>query len=254
MQYTNFKAFFFGIAICSIGAFITTEMLNSTSWTTYSSTDRTGISGDGEVISSRNYTTEKEIGLRETTFVERGEICDENDVCSDYEMSWKYSLLEINCEEGNCSLIDCTDADDVNDEYISRWEEEVREVCATESAGSTGHSIIFGGLGLLGLTFIVACIGVWGYIPGWVLKLLSSSAAIALFVGPIVWFVMLPDLNSGWENTNEKWGLSHAFYLTLFSSPVVLVGGFVMGRMEAFSLEAKDDLGDEEYDYCQTDE
>ena len=156
MEYTNLKAFFFGIAICSIGAFITTEMLNSTSWTTYSSTDRIDITSDGEAISSRNYTTEKEIGLRETTFVERGEICDENDVCSDYEMSWKYSLLEINCEEGNCSLIDCTDTNDVNDEYISTWEQEVREVCATESAGSTGHSIILGGLGLLALTFIFA--------------------------------------------------------------------------------------------------
>ena len=104
------------------------------------------------------------------------------------------------------------------------------------------------------MTCIVACIGVRGYIPGWVLKLLSSSAAIALFVGPIVWFVMLPDLSSGWENANEKGGLSHAFYLTLFSSPVVLVGGFVMGRMEAFALEAKDDLGDGEHDYCHTDE
>jgi hypothetical protein len=38
------------------------------------------------------------------------------------------------------------------------------------------------------------------------------------------------------------------------SSPVVLVGSFVWGRMEAFALEENDDLGDDEHDYYQTDE
>jgi hypothetical protein len=128
------------------------------------------------------------------------------------------------------------------------------ELCETESAGAIGHSIILGGLGLLAFTFVLACIGVRGYIPGWVLKLLSSLAAIALFVGPIAWFVMLPDLNSRLEPGDEGWGLSHAFYLTLLSAPLVLIGGFVCGRMEAFALEEDDDWDDDEHDSYQTED
>ena len=242
MEYSNIKLFFIGIVICSLGAFLAVEMLNSTSWTTYSSETWTRTrDGEGVIHSTLNYTTEMEIGLREATFVERGELCDKEDGCSDYEVDWKHTIL-CYCKDGESS--DCAiDVDtQPGGDYISIRDLEVREACATESAGSTGHSIILGGLGLLALTFVLAFIGVRGYIPGWVLKLLSSLAAIALFVGPIAWFVMLPDLNSGGIIGAEKWGLSHAFYLTLLSSPVVLVGGFVWGRMEAFALEENDDL------------
>lgn len=245
MEYSNIKLFFIGIVICSLGAFLAVEMLNSTSWTTYSSTNKSRTrDGEGVIYWTHNYTTEMEIGLREATFVERGELCDKEDGCSDYEVDWKHTILESYCKDGESSdcPIDCINTQP-GGEYIGIRDQEVIEACATESAGSTGHSIILGGLGLLALTFVLAFIGVRGYIPGWVLKLLSSLAAIALFVGPIAWFVMLPDLNSGWEfSRDEQWELSHAFYLTLLSSPVVLVGGFVWGRMEAFALEENDDL------------
>jgi hypothetical protein len=93
-----------------------------------------------------------------------------------------------------------------------------------------------------------------GYLPGWVLKLFSSLAAIAIFVGPIAWFVMLPDLNSDMGPGDDKWGLANAFYLTLASAPVIFVGGFVFGSMEAFAFEEDDDWDDDEQDYDEVDD
>ena len=240
VEYSNIKPFIIGMVICSFGTFLAVEMLGSTSWTTYSSTDIVVI--EEEFTYTMDYTTEMEIGLREAKLVQKGELYDEDNECFDLDVDWELPILENpNLENGS---IDCINT---QDEY------EI-ELCETESAGSTGHSIILGGLGLLALTFVLACIGVMGYIPGWVLKLLSSLAAITIFVGPIVWFVMLPDLNSGLEPNDEKWGLSHAFYLTLLSAPVVFVGGLVCGKMEAFAFEEDDDWDDDEHDYYQTDD
>lgn len=241
VEYRNIKPFVIGIVICSLGAFLAVEMLDSTSWTTYSSTDIVVVDDVYDPY-TLDYTTEMEIGLHEATLVQIGNLCYEDDECNDYEESSTFAILENPYIENG--PIDC----------IKTQEDADIELCETESAGAIGHSIILGGLGLLAFTFVLACIGVKGYIPGWVLKLLSSLAAIALFVGPIAWFVMLPDLNSRLEPGDERWGLSHAFYLTLLSAPLVLIGGFVCGRMEAFALEEDDDWDDDEHDSYQTED
>ena len=210
-------------------------MLDSTSWTTYSFTDKV-VEETEFGPEEMTIETEMEIGLREVILVQNIETCDYRGGCYSFEIDLNYTILEDpHTENGS---VDC----------INTQEEEEIEICEVESAGSTGHSIILGGLGLLAFTFVLACIGVMGYIPGWVLKLFSSLAAIAIFVGPIAWFVMLPDLNSGLEPNEQNWVLSHAFYLTLLSAPVIFVGGFVCGSMEAFAFEEDDDWdGDEHY-------
>jgi hypothetical protein len=237
----NIKPFLIGIVICSIGAFLSVEMLDSTSWTTYSSTD-TVVFDDVYDPYTLDYTTEMKIGLHEATLVQIGNLCYEDDECIDSEESSTFSILENPYIENG--PIDC----------IKTQEEDEIELCETESAGAIGHSIILGGLGLLAFTFVLACIGVMGYLPGWVLKLFSSLAAIAIFVGPIAWFVMLPDLNSEMGPGDDKWGLANAFYLTLASAPVIFVGGFVFGIMETFAFEEDDDWDDDEQDFDEVDD
>jgi hypothetical protein len=240
VEYSNIKPFAIGVVICSLGAFLAVEMLDSTSWTTHSSTDIVVIDDEFDTY-TLDHTTEMEIGLHEATLVQIGEICFEDDQCLDYEDDSTFLILENPFLENDA--INCK---------TTKKAMEI-EACDVESAGSTGHSIILGGLGLLAFTFVLACIGVMGYIPGWVLKLLNSLAAIAIFVGPIVWFVMLPDLNSEMGPGDDRWGLSNAFYLTLASAPVIFVGGFVFGNMEAFAFEEDDDWDDEQ-DFAEDDD
>ena len=216
-------------------------MLDSTSWTTYSSTDIV-VFDDVYDPYTLDYTTEMKIGLHEATLVQIGNLCYEDDECIDSEESSTFSILENPYIENG--PIDC----------IKTQEVDEIELCETESAGAIGHSIILGGLGLLAFTFVLACIGVMGYLPGWVLKLFSSLAAIAIFVGPIAWFVMLPDLNSEMGPGDDKWGLANAFYLTLASAPVIFVGGFVFGIMETFAFEEDDDWDDDEQDFYEGDD
>ena len=216
-------------------------MLDSTSWTTYSSTDIV-VFDDVYDPYTLDYTTVMEIGLHEATLVQIGNLCYEDDECIDSEESSTFSILENPYIENG--PIDC----------IKTQEVDEIELCETESAGAIGHSIILGGLGLLAFTFVLACIGVMGYLPGWVLKLFSSLAAIAIFVGPIAWFVMLPDLNSEMGPGDDKWGLANAFYLTLASAPVIFVGGFVFGIMETFAFEEDDDWDDDEQDFYEGDD
>ena len=188
--------------------------------------------------------TEMEIGLHEIFLVLKSQNCfpSEGDCEAPMEDEWEVPIMEHPMLEGDS--IDCKNTK--NEMKI--------EMCEVESAGAIGHSIILGGLGLLAFTFVLACIGVMGYLPGWVLKLFSSLAAIAIFVGPIAWFVILPDLNSNMEPGDDKWGLANAFYLTLASAPVIFVGGFVFGSMEAFASEEDDDWDDEEHDFYQTED
>ena len=241
MENNNIKPFIIGIVICSLGAFFPVDMLDSTSWTTYSSTDIV-VFDDVYDPYTLDYTTVMEIGLHEATLVQIGNLCYEDDECIDSEESSTFSILENPYIENG--PIDC----------IKTQEVDEIELCETESAGAIGHSIILGGLGLLAFTFVLACIGVMGYLPGWVLKLFSSLAAIAIFVGPIAWFVMLPDLNSEMGPGDDKWGLANAFYLTLASAPVIFVGGFVFGRMETFAFEEDDDWDDDEQDFYEGDD
>jgi hypothetical protein len=49
------------------------------------------------------------------------------------------------------------------------------------------------------------------------------------------------------EPNEQKWVLSHAFYLTLLSGPIVFFGGSVFGSMEAFAFEEDDDWDIDDY-------
>jgi hypothetical protein len=69
VEYSNIKPFVIGIVICSLGAFLAVEMLDSTSWTTYSSTDIVVIDDVYDPY-TLDYTTEMEIGLHEATLVQ----------------------------------------------------------------------------------------------------------------------------------------------------------------------------------------
>ena len=109
---------------------------------------------------------------------------------------------------------------------------------------------------MLGLTLLFACVSLAGYIPGKIVTLGSSITGIIVFVAPIVWFVMMPDLNSALEPNERKWGLSYAFYLTLLSGVIILVGGIVFMKMEAFARDKyeewdDDDYGDADDEYSQ---
>ena len=236
VQRTNVKQFVIGIVICSLGAFLAFDMLGSTSWTTYFHAEKVATEGEFGPV-TYDYDTEMEFGLHEAIFVYNLEECDENDRCYSLEVDEKYKILENPMMEEN-QPIDCENTEEL---------EEIK-ACETESAGSTGYWIIGVGLGLLTLTLFLACISVVGYIPGWIVKLLSSLSGIIIFVGPIVWYVMLPDLNSGLELNEQKWVLSHGFYLTLLSGPIIFFGGLVFGSMEAFTLEEDDDWEVDDYD------
>lgn len=238
VESTNVKQFIIGIVICSLGAFLAFDMLGSTSWTTYFHAEKVVTEGEFGPV-TYDYSTEMEFGLHEGIFIFNLEQCDEDDRCDTLEEYEKEKILEITLALVEDSQpIDCENTEDL----------EQIEACEVESAGSTGYWIIGGGLGLLALTLFLACISVVGYIPGWIIKLLSSLSSIIIFVGPIVWYVMLPDLNVGLEPNEQKWVLSHGFYLTLLSGPIIFFGGLSFGSMEAFALEEDDDWEVDDYD------
>jgi len=238
VESTNVKQFIIGIVICSLGAFLAFDMLGSTSWTTYYHAENTVAEGEFGPV-TYDSKTEMEFGLNEAIFIFNLEECDEDDRCYTLEVDEKEKILEITLALVEDSQpIDCENTEDL----------EQIEACEVESAGSTGYWIIGGGLGLLALTLFLACISVVGYIPGWIIKLLSSLSSIIIFVGPIVWYVMLPDLNVGLEPNEQKWVLSHGFYLTLLSGPLIFFGGLSFGSMEAFALEEDDDWEVDDYD------
>ena len=219
-----------------MGGFLTFSMLGSTSWTTYYYSDKLSAEGEFGPV-TYDYETDMEIGLQEATLFSYYEECDEDDRCFDLEINEKFELLQKPLTMDD-DAIDCKDTEDSEEE----------KMCDADSAGSTTHSIIIGGLVLLGLTLLLACISVAGYVPGKIVTLLSSISGIIVFVAPIAWFVMLPDLNSGLEPSEQKWRLSHAFYLTLLSGPVIFAGGLSFVRMEAFALDKYEDWDDEDYD------
>ena len=223
-----------------MGAYLTFDMLGSTSWTTYSHTDKFVVEGEFGPVSYEQ-DTEMEIGLQEAALLYYYEECDEDERCFDLELDEEFDILVSPLTD---HTIDCKDTENAEED----------DMCEVDSVGSTTHSIITGGLGMLGLALLLACISVVGYVPGWIVRLLSSISGITIFIAPIVWFVMLPDLNSGLEPGEQKWRLAHAFYLTLLSGPVIFFGGLVFGSMEAFALDKyeewdDDDYDDEDYDY-----
>ena len=72
MEYGNIKPFIIGIVFCSLGAFLSFDMLDSTSWTTFSSSSEEElIELDADVF----YDTEMEIGLHEITFKQDTKFC-----------------------------------------------------------------------------------------------------------------------------------------------------------------------------------
>ena len=238
VESTNVKQFFLGVVICSLSGFLAFDMLESTSWTTYYHTENTVTEGEfGSVTFDSR--TEMEFGLHEGIFIFNLEECDEDDRCYTLEVDEKDKILEIteNLVEDS-QPIDCENTEDLGQ----------IKTCEVESAGSTSYWIICGGLILLALTLLLACISLIGYIPGWILKLLSSISGIIIFIGPIVWFVMLPDLNNGLEPNEQKWVLSHGFYLTLLSGPIVFFGGSVFRSIEAFALEEDQDWDVDDYE------
>ena len=238
VESTNIKQFFLGLVICSLSGFLAFDMLESTSWTTYYHTENTVTEGEfGSVTFDSR--TEMEFGLHEGVFIFNLEECDEDDRCYTLDVHEKDKILQIteNLVEDS-QPIDCENTEDL----------EQIKTCEVESAGSTSYWIIYGGLILLALTLFLAFIGVMGYIPGWIIKLLSSISGIIIFIGPIVWFVMSPDLNNGLEPNEQKWVLSHGFFLTLLSGPIVFFGGLAFGSMEAFALEEDQDWDVDDYE------
>ena len=241
MENYNLRPFFTGLVICGLGAILVIGMMSSTSWISYDSSDHEVVQEEFGVA-TLDYTTEMEIGLREINFDQRAEVCyvdeDEHRACENFDESSTDPILEFASPfASETGSIDC----------VNPQGQEEKEKCEMESAGYTGHSIILGGLVTLALTFALACIGIFGYIPGWVLKLLGSLAAITILVGAVTWLVMSPDLNSDIGPGEDKWHLSYAFYLTLLGAPIIFVGGFVWGNMDDFASEyEEDDWADEE--------
>ena len=238
VESTNIKQFFLGLVICSLSGFLAFDMLESTSWTSYYHTENTVTEGEFGPVTFDS-RTEMEFGLHEGVFIFNLEECDEDDRCYTLDVHEKDKILQIteNLVEDS-QPIDCENTEDL----------EQIKTCEVESAGSTSYWIIYGGLILLALTLFLAFIGVMGYIPGWIIKLLSSISGIIIFIGPIVWFVMSPDLNNGLEPNEQKWVLSHGFFLTLLSGPIVFFGGLAFGSMEAFALEEDQDWDVDDYE------
>ena len=62
VESSNLKQFFIGVVICSLGAFLTYGMLESTSWTTYSDADKGSYQGEfGQ--NTYEYDVQQDIGL-----------------------------------------------------------------------------------------------------------------------------------------------------------------------------------------------
>ena len=238
---TNLKPFVIGLVICSMGGYLAFEMLESTSWTSYADKEKGEYPGEfGEVTFDYHY--KMQIGLQYSEMDYRLQECDENDYCETLDLDEKFKIMDNPLIDADGD-VDCEDSDD----------SELMILCDTESSGYTGYSIIVVGLGLLALTLLLSFVSVVGYIPGWIPKTVNSLAATVIFIGPIAWFVLMPDLNEGSEPEDAKWRLSYAFYLTLTSSPVIFAGGLFFGSMDAFALDKDEDWEDDEYDEANED-
>ena len=238
MDSVNVQAFVLGVIFLSAGGYLAFNMQTDTAWSTYSSNDKEEFF-DGDFWWTVEVTNEMEIGLNEATISANGKMCDERN-CYPIDMGFEFEILDnpVALEERG-SPVDCETTDEKYDVML----------CDSASAGSTSHAIISTGLGFLGLTILLSIVGVFGYIPGKILKILSSISSVVLFIGPIVWYVLFPDYNVDISAGEEKYRLSKAFYFTLLSSPLVFVGGRLIGGMEAYAYEEDDDWDEEDEEW-----
>jgi hypothetical protein len=186
-----------------------------------------------------------EIGLQETYLGAEGQECIDSRDCKPIDVGSTMKILELPEEiEDRDEPIDCD----------STKEKADIELCDIASAGSIADTLLTTGLGFLGLTVLLSFVGVFGYIPGRILKLLSSISSAVVFIGPILWYLMIPDLNADFSATEEKWGLAKGFYLTLLSAPLIFVGGRFFGGMEAFAYEEEEDWDEEDESFFDNEE
>ena len=243
METVNVQAFLLGVIFLTAGGYLAFDMQDDTSWTTYSS-DRSGEFSDGDFWYEYDVTIEMEIGLQDTTYSEKGEECSDSKWCDSIDVDLEFETMDNPFAlEANGGPIDCE---------TTKKEADI-QICETASAGSKTHTLVNAGLGLLGLTVLLSVVGLFGYVPGKILKLISSISSIVIFTGPIIWYFLMPDLNADLSATENQWGLSKGFYLTLISSPLIFVGGRLYGEMEAYAFEEEDDW-DEEDDYFINDD
>ena len=235
METVNVQAFFLGAIFLTAGGYLAFDMQDNITWMTYSSDDNEEYF-DGDFWWTMDVTNENGYGLQKSIISANGQMCDERD-CYPIEMSSEFEILDhpVLLEERG-EPVDCETAKEDSDILI----------CEIASAGLTADTIISTGLGFLAFTILLSLVGVFGYIPGRVLKLLSSVSSVILFTGPIVWYVLMPDLNANISATEEKYTLSSGFYLTLLSSPLVFFAGRFCGDMEAFAYEEEEDWDDED--------
>ena len=242
METVNIQAFFLGVIFLTAGGYLAFDMQDNITWMTYSSDDNEEYF-DGEFWWTMDVTNKNDYGLQESIISANGQRCDDRD-CYPIELTSEFEILDhpvLLDERGG--PVDCDTAKEDSDITI----------CEIASAGSTADTIISTGLGFLALTILLSFVGVFGYIPGRVLKRLSSMSSVILFTGPIVWYVLMPDLNADISATEEKYRLSTGFYLTLLSSPLVFFAGRFCVNMEAFAYEEEEDW-DEEDDYFMNDD
>jgi len=236
VETANAQAFLIGVIFLSVGGYLVFDMQTDTAWTTYSSED-TDEYFDGDFWWTVEVTTDMEIGLQETYLGAEGQECIDSRDCKPIDVGSTMKILELPEEiEDRDEPIDCD----------STKEKADIELCDIASAGSIADTLLTTGLGFLGLTVLLSLVGVFGYIPGRILKLLSSISSAVVFIGPILWYLMIPDLNADFSATEEKWGLAKGFYLTLLSAPLIFVGGRFFGEMEAFAYEEEEEDWDEE--------
>ena len=119
-----------------MGAYLAFDMLGSTSWTTYSHTDKFVVEGEFGPVSYEQ-DTEMEIGLQEAALLYYYEECDEDERCFDLELDEEFDILVSPLTD---HTIDCKDTENAEED----------DMCEVDSVGSTTHSIITGGLGMLG--------------------------------------------------------------------------------------------------------
>jgi hypothetical protein len=239
----NVQAFLFGVIFLSVGGYLAFDMQEDTSWSTYS-TESSGENFDGDFWYTYDVAVEMGIGLHDTTYSEQGEECSDSGWCNTIDIDVRFETMDNPFAlEASGGAIDCD----------KTKEEAEIELCEIASAGSKAHTILSAGLGFIGLTILLSIVGVFGYIPGWVLKLLGSLSSIVMLTGPIAWYVLMPDLNADFSTMEDQWGLSKGFYLTLLSSPLLFVGGRFSGEMEAYAYEEEEDW-DEEDEYFMDDD
>ena len=229
METVNVQAFLLGVIFLTAGGYLAFDMQDDTSWTTYSS-DRSGEFSDGDFWYEYDVTIEMEIGLQDTTYSEKGEECSDSKWCDSIDVDLEFETMDNPFAlEANGGPIDCE---------TTKKEADI-QICETASAGSKTHTLVNAGLGLLGLTVLLSVVGLFGYVPGKILKLISSISSIVIFTGPIIWYFLMPDLNADLSATENQWGLSKGFYLTLISSPLIFVGGVSMEKWKLMHLKRR---------------